>query len=64
MKWVGRKMSKTVFRPAPSIMYYSVHGIKHYSLSLHMIMYCTCILACHVPIMDNPENNQHFNVLI
>ena len=28
-----------------------------------MIMYC--ILACHEPIqMDNPENNQHFNVLI
>ena len=21
-------------------------------------------LACHAPIMDNPENNQHFNVLI
>ena len=21
-------------------------------------------LACHTPIMDNPENNQHFNVLI
>ena len=23
-----------------------------------------CIVACHAPIMDNPENNQHFNVLI
>ena len=21
-------------------------------------------LACHAPIMDNPENNQHFSVLI
>ena len=21
-------------------------------------------IACHAPIMDNPENNQHFNVLI
>ena len=37
--------------------------------SLHMIMYCTWtshihILVCHTPIMDNPENNQHFNELI
>ena len=23
-----------------------------------------CIFACHSPIMDNPENKQHFNVLI
>ena len=33
-----------------------------------MIVYCTWTsykyLACHAPIMDNPENNQHFNVLI
>ena len=21
-----------------------------------------CIIACHAPITDNPENNQHFNV--
>ena len=35
--------------------------------TLHMIMHCTWtshIIACHAPIMDNPENNQHFNVLI
>ena len=47
-----------------SKMYYMI--IKHYSL--HMIMYCTwtsiCILACHAPKIDNPENSQHFNVLI
>ena len=40
-----------------------INVIKHYSLD--MTMYCAwtsyMYLACHAPIMDNPENNQHFN---
>ena len=44
-----------------SKMYYMV--LKHYSL--HITVHGqVCILAWHAPIMDIPENNQHFSVLI
>ena len=43
-----------------SKMYYMVLNTTVHTAHGQVI----CILACHVPIMDNPENNQHFNVLI
>ena len=47
-----------------SKMYYLVLNSTVYTLLFTVHGRVVCIIACHAPIMDNPETNKHFNVLI